>query len=108
MSDIDYELLWEDEIAEKWVQDFVYGKKSWNEISVEITDPDGDNEDGNFDVKNIIFTIKVNGKPVQLWVFYDIENEEMHECESLLNYSEDPEELGKAIYEINKRWENSK
>jgi hypothetical protein len=112
-NELDYESLWYEEIAQQWINDFVFDELSYEEIGVEITDPNGDVDpddpnDENFKVKNIIFTIKHDGKRQQLWVFYDIENEEFHDCESLGNSEFDPEELGKTIYEINRRWEAEK
>jgi rhodanese-related sulfurtransferase len=84
----------------------------FDEIQMEITDPKGDVDpddpnDENFKVKNVIFTIDVNGERAQLWVFYDLESGELHECEDLGNYDFDTEELAKAIYEIDQRLQAS-
>ena len=109
MSDeIDYESLWHDEIAERWIEHLYYDEYEFDEIQMEITDPNGDvdpddPDDENFKVKNVIFTINVNGKKAQLWVFYDLENGVLHECEDLGLYDFDTEELAEAIYEIDKR-----
>ena len=51
MSDIDFEMIWEDEIAEQWVNDFVIDGNHYDEISVQITDPDNEDGEGNSDVK---------------------------------------------------------
>lgn len=107
MSEIDFEMIWDDEIAERWVSDFVLDGNNYEEISVQITDPDNEDGEANLDVKNIIFTINYNGRPLQLWVFYDIENQELHECEDISNYVDDPEDLGRTIYSINERWKSS-
>ncbi len=111
-QEIDYESLWHDEIAERWVDALYYEEYEFDEIQMEITDPNGDVDpddpnDENFKVKNVIFTIDVNGERAQLWVFYDLENEELHECEDLGNYDFDTEELAKAIYEIDQRLQAS-
>jgi hypothetical protein len=108
-EEIDYESLWHDEIAERWVQYLYYDECGFDEIQMEITDPNGDvdPDDENFKVKNVIFTINVNGEKAQLWVFYDLENEELHECEDLGNYDFDTEELAKAIYDIDQRLQAS-
>ena len=109
MSDeIDYESLWHDEIAQRWVETLYYGEHLFDEIQMEIRDPDGDvdpddPDDENFKIKNVIFTINVDGKKVQLWVFYDLENEELHECEDLGNYDVNTEILSKVIYDIDQR-----
>jgi len=107
-EEIDYESLWHDEIAERWIGVLYYDEYQFDEIHMEIRDPDGDvdpddPDDENFKIKNIIFTINVDGQRAQLWVFYDLENGELHECEDLGNYDFDTEELAKAIYEIDQR-----
>lgn len=111
-EEIDYESLWHDEIAERWVDLLYYDEYQFHEIHMEIRDPDGDvdpddPDDENFKIKNIIFTIDVGGKRAQLWVFYDLESGELHECEDLGNYDFDTEELAKAIHEIDQRLQSS-
>ena len=40
---------------------------------------------------------------MQLWDFYDLKNEELHECEDLGNCDVNTEILSKAIYDIDQR-----
>lgn len=107
---MDYEQLWYDEIVEQWVTDFVYREYEFDEIEVTVSDPSGDAEPGDkaFEIKNIIFTIEFDDVPVNIWVFYDLDAEELVECEALGNFSDDPEGLAKQIFEINERWKEEK
>jgi hypothetical protein len=109
-DNIDYEYLWEDEIAEQWIRDFAINNMQSNEVVVEITDPTGDidPDSDEFEVKNVIFKIQVEGQKVDLWVFYDFLNEELNECESLSNQMLDSELIAKTIFEINERWKKEK
>lgn len=103
---VDYECLWQDEIADQWLTDFVICQDSFPEVSVQVIDPDGYVEPGSpeFDVKAVTFTISVNGDPFQLWVLYDSQDKEITECESWRYYDLDPDQIGKALFEINERW----
>ena len=111
-DEIDYESLWYEEIAEIWIRDFVLKNRNFKEVNVEITDPDeysdDEDDDQEFQIKvsNIIFSIQHEGTTIRLWVFYDIENEELHECESLSdNQQFPPDVIAKIIYDIHQRWE---
>lgn len=107
---MDYEELWQEEIADQWIYDFVISGKKFSEVRVEVTDPNGDVEPDSpeFEIKNVIFTISVDGKIVQLWVFYDFLNEEIAECEFWDNHHDNSEEIGMAVFEINERWKLEK
>jgi uncharacterized protein YqfB (UPF0267 family) len=107
---MDYVNQWYDEIAEQWVVDFVLMDRIFEEVSVEVTDPNGDvDEDSDdFEVKNVIFTIEVNGKSVNLWVFYDMLSEEVADVENLNLQEIDETEVAKSIHDINERWKKIK
>lgn len=108
-NNIDYINEWYDIIAEQWVRDFAIRGLVCGEIHVEVTDPTGDLKSGtNFDIKNVICTIKVNNKNVYLWVFFNFEENELVDIEPLDNQDLDPEEIAQEIFMINERWKKHK
>ena len=108
-ENIDFVNQWYNTIAEQWVRDFVIRGFMYEEVNVEVTDPEGDAESGvNIDIKNVICTIKVRDTRVYLWVFFNFKKNEFVDVDSLDNQDLDPIEIAQEIYAINERWKKNK
>ena len=102
MPKIDYEFEWHNEIAHRWVKDFIIDDHFFDEISASVEEPDGDADNP---ADNIIFEIEFDNKAVRLYVFCDQATGEIVEVESLGYEHMDTKALAKKIYEIDQRWQ---
>jgi hypothetical protein len=72
--------IWEDDIAQEWVNDFIYRGFIFDKIDADVRN---DPENIEQVVDNVVFTIEVDGEKVELFVFYDLKENRLEACENI-------------------------
>lgn len=94
MPKIDYEFKWYNEIAERWVKDFITDDNFFNEVRASLEAPDGDSDEP---ADNAIFEIEFDGQTVRLFVFCDQATKEIVDIESLDYQNLDTKALASSV-----------
>ncbi len=102
MAKIDYESKWHEEIADRWVKNFIHEDHAFDEISAYLEETDSDADEP---ADNAIFEIDFDDETVRLFVFCDRATGEIVDIESLNYQNLDTKALAKKIYEIDQRWQ---